>query len=215
MDTLLSFGMGFALNITIVFIIVRYIYYPQQRTKDYVFTFFTFNTIIFFVMGFMNNTNLSVGAGFGLFAIFSILRYRTDTIPIREMTYLFVLIALAVVNALLLQGAAYAEFAVVNLSIIAMLYVLEKEWGFEYEVRKSITYERIEMIRPENWQLLLEDLQQRLGVPVNRVEIGRLNFLKDTVELKVYYDNRPINRNDIKYMADNNDTAYELETATN
>lgn len=179
---------GFGINLAIVFVIVRFIYYPQQHSKQYVFTFFAFNTIVYFVMGLLNNATVSVGVGFGLFAIFSILRYRTDTIPIREMTYLFVLIALPVINSVLIAEQGYAEMAVANLATIVVLFVLEKEWGFHYESHKSLIYERMELIRPENWSLLTADLQERTGLPITRVEIGRLNFLRDTAEITVYYD---------------------------
>ena len=147
-----------------------------------------FNTIIFFVMGLLNNTDLSVGVGFGLFAIFSILRYRTDTVKIREMTYLFVLIALAVVNSLLIQGQAFAEFFGVNLAVILILYVLEQGWGFRYEVRKSITYDRIDLIRLDRWPELLADLKERTGLPIKHVEIGSLNLLRDSARITIYCD---------------------------
>ena len=187
MNTFVESAVSFGINFTIAFLIVRFIYYPQRRDKDYVFTFFVFNTIIFFVMGLLNNADLSVGVGFGLFAIFSVLRYRTDTIPIREMTYLFVLIALPVLNSILLEKDSYQEFAVANLATISVLFVLERGWGFQYEARKTITYERIDMVRPENWGLLLEDLKVRTGLPIQRIEIGRLNFLRDTAEITLYY----------------------------
>jgi hypothetical protein len=188
MNTFVESAASFGVNLAIVFAIVRFICYPQRRDKDYVFTFFAFNTIIFFVMGLLNNTDLSVGVGFGLFAIFSVLRYRTNTIPIQEMTYLFVLIALPVLNSILLEERCYAEFAVANLATIGVLYVLEHGWGFRYEARKTITYERIDMVRPENWSLLLSDLQERTGLPIQRIEIGPLNFLRDTAEITIYYD---------------------------
>lgn len=174
---------GFALNLAIVMIIVRLLYYPQAREKRYVFTLVAFNTVIYFVMGMLNRTDLGIGVGFGLFAIFSVLRYRTDTIPIREMTYLFVLIALPVLNSILLTEQSYAEFAVANLATIGVLFVLEREWGFAYETRKVVIYERIEMIRPEHWTMLLADLKERTGLPIKRIEIGRINFLRDTAEL--------------------------------
>lgn len=188
MITLVESVTNFGVNLAIVFVIVRFIYYPQRRDRDYVFTFFAFNTVIFFVMGLLNNADLSIGVGFGLFAIFSVLRYRTNTIPIREMTYLFVLIALPVINSIMLREAYYEEFAVVNFATIGVLFVLEHGWGFQYETRKVITYERIDMVRPENWSLLVEDLQDRTGLRIKRVEIGRLNFLRDTAEITVYYD---------------------------
>lgn len=199
MNSLIDLGISFALNLAVVIVIIRFIYYPQQRDKDYVFTFVAFSTIIFFVIGLMNNTELGIGVGFGLFAIFSILRYRTDTVPIREMTYLFVLIALAVVNSLLFQWQAYVQFALVNVAVIAILYVLERGWGFHYMTRKVITYERIDLIRPENEALLLADLQERTGLPIERVEIGKINFLRDSAEIVVYYDPRALNTTQVSY----------------
>ena len=188
MSTLIESWSSFGFNFTVAFIIVRFIYYPQRRDKDYVFTFFAFNTIIFFVLSLLRSVDLSVGFGFGLFAIFSVLRYRTNTIPIREMTYLFVIIALPVINSMLIQDQGWEELIVANLATIAVIYVLEREWGFSYEIRKSITYEKIEMIRPENWSHLLEDLEERTGIPIKRIEIGELNFLRDTAEIYIYYD---------------------------
>lgn len=192
MNQLGDLGVRFALNFAIVFVIVRFIYYPHQRNKDYILTFFAFNTIIFFVMRLLNDTDLSIGVGFGLFAIFSILRYRTDTVPIRDMTYLFVLIALSVVNSLLMQSQAYVEFAVVNTIICLMLYVLEKGWGFSYETRKTITYERIELIRKDRWNEMLADLQERTGLPIKRVEIGTLDFLRDSARITIFCDSAAI-----------------------
>lgn len=177
----------FALNLLVVFVIVRFIYYPQQHDKNYVFTFFALNAVVYWVVGLMQNSTLSVGAGFGLFAIFSILRYRTDTIPIREMTYLFVLIALPVVNSILISQAMFEQLAAANLALVVMLFALERGWGFTYEARKAITYERIDLIRPENWGALMDDLKARTGLPITRVEIGRLNFLRDSAEIQVYY----------------------------
>jgi hypothetical protein len=197
---------SFAINFLITLVIVRFIYYPQQRDKNYVFTFIAFNTIIFFVMRLFNSAEISVGAGFGLFAIFSLLRYRTETIPIREMTYLFVIIALPVVNAGLLAGGSYTEVAVVNLTIAAVLFALERGWGFKYETHKTITYERIEMIRPENWALLLADLQQRTGLPIKRIEIGRLNFLRDSAQIHIYYDAGVLETAQVKLAV--HDTVY-------
>lgn len=178
----------FALNLAIVFVIVRFIYYPQQHDKNYVFTFFALNTVVYLVVGLLQTSAISVGAGFGLFAIFSILRYRTDTIPIREMTYLFVLIALPVVNSILISQQAFGQLAAANLGVIGVLFVLEQGWGFSYEARKAITYERIDLIRPENWGALLDDLQARTGLPISRVEVGKLNFLRDSAELLIYYN---------------------------
>lgn len=190
MDSFIETWLSFGFNFAVVFVIVRFIYFPRRRNKDYVFTFLAFNTIIFFVLSLLSNTDLTVGLGFGLFAIFSVLRYRTATIPIREMTYLFVTIALPVVNSILINNRSYEELAAANLATIGVIFVLEKEWGFHYETRKQITYERIELIQPQNWPRLIADLEQRTGLVIKRVEIGRINFLRDSAEISIYYDAR-------------------------
>ncbi len=179
---------GFAVNLLVALIIVRSIYYPANPNKNYVFTFLAFNTIIYFVMSFLTSAELSLGVGFGLFAIFSVLRYRTNTMSTREMTYLFTIIALPVMNSMLMRGDEWIILAAVNAVVIAVLFVLEREWGFHYESSQSIRYDRIELITPENRALLLDDLRTRTGLPVKRVAIGRLNFLNDTAELKLFYD---------------------------
>lgn len=199
----------FALNFAVAFVIVRFIYYPQQRHRNYVFTFFTFNTVIFFVMGLLSDAQIGMGAGFGLFAIFSILRYRTDTIPIREMTYLFVLIALPVANSILLLERIYAEFIVVNATTALLLYVLEKGWGFQYETRKQIVYERIEMIRAENWDALLTDLQTRTGLPIKRIEVGRIDFVRDIAEIAFYYDEKALAPSHVKFSTEHGLDNYQ------
>ena len=179
---------GFVANLAIALLIVRFIYYPVRQNKNYVFTFLAFNTIIFFVMSLLTTVELSVGAGFGLFAIFSVLRYRTSPMPARDMTYLFVLIGLPVINSGLVANSAWSSLLIVNVAIVAVLYVLEQGWGFHYEQSQRITYERIDLIRPENHDLLLDDLRERTGLPVKRFEIGNINFLKDVADIKIYFD---------------------------
>ncbi len=188
MLTAINLLVGFAANLAVALIIVRFIYYPVKQNKNYVFTFLAFNTIIFFVMSLLSSIELSVGAGFGLFAIFSVLRYRTNPMPPREMTYLFILIGLPIINSGLLTSSGWDVLLVANGAIVGVLYVLEQGWGFHYEQSQRIAYERIELIRPENHDLLLADLRERTGLPVKRVEIGHINFLKDSADLKIYYD---------------------------
>ena len=185
---LTDFILGAGLNLAVALIIVRFIYYPITQNKNYVFTFLAFSTIIYFVLGLFTSTDLSVGVGFGLFAIFSVLRYRTDEMPIREMTYLFIIIALPVMNSILMSNGDVMKLLAANGMIVALLYILEKEWGFHFEASKKITYEKIDLITPANRGYLLADLRQRTGLPIKRVEIGRLNFLCDTAELKIFYD---------------------------
>ncbi|MBK8903245.1 MAG: DUF4956 domain-containing protein [Anaerolineaceae bacterium] len=188
MFTSINLLTGFAVNLAIALIIVRFIYYPVKQNKSYVFTFLAFNTIIFFVMSLLSSIELSVGAGFGLFAIFSVLRYRTNPMPPRDMTYLFILIGLPVINSGLLNNAGWDVLLVANGAVVGVLYVLEQGWGFHYEQSQRVSYERIELIRPENHDLLLADLRERTGLPVKRVEIGNINFLKDSADLRIYYD---------------------------
>jgi hypothetical protein len=179
---------GFGANLLVALIIVRFIYYPANPNKNYVFTYLAFNTIIYFVMSFLTSAELSLGVGFGLFAIFSVLRYRTGAMSTRQMTYLFIVIALPVMNSVLMRDDAWGVLLAVNAVVAAVLFVLEREWGFHYESSQSIRYDRIELIKPEQRALLLDDLRQRTGLPIKRVEIGRLNFLNDTAEMRVFYD---------------------------
>ena len=192
--TLGSVAAGFAVNLLVALVIVRFIYYPANQNKNYVFTYLAFNTIIYFLMSFLASAELSLGVGFGLFAIFSVLRYRTSTMSTREMTYLFVVIALPVINAMLMRAADFGLLAVANVVIVAILWVLEREWGFHYESSQSVRYDRIELIGPDRRDDLLADLQRRTGLPVKRVEIGRLNLLNDTAEMRIFYDEPAGNR---------------------
>ena len=187
-NELMFFVMGAALNLFVAVLIVRFVYYPVTQDKTYVFTFLAFNTVIYFVMGLLTSAELSVGVGFGLFAIFSVLRYRTDEMPIREMTYLFIVIALPVMNSVLMSDANITRLLIANGTVVALLYALEKEWGFHFAGSKVVTYDRVELVTPDNRERLIEDLRQRTGLPVDRVEIRKINFLNDTADLTVYYD---------------------------
>lgn len=187
MNTVIEIFLSFGFNFLVVIAIVRGIYYPKTKDKDYIFTFLAFNTIIFFVLRLLSSINLSVGLGFGLFAIFSVLRYRTDPIPIREMTYLFVIIALPVMNSILTSENGFELLLIANLLIILVLYAIEQGWGFQFVSRKTITYEKIELIQPENHQLLLADLRQRTGLAITSYEIGSIDFLRDTAKIEIFY----------------------------
>ena len=187
MDTIIEILLSFGFNFLVTIAIVRGIYYPKTKDKDYIFTFLAFNTIIFFVLRLLISIDLSVGFGFGLFAIFSVLRYRTKPIPIREMTYLFVIIALPVMNSILINENGFEQLLVANLLILLVLFAFEQGWGFQFVSSKQIIYEKIDLIQPEKHQLLLEDLRQRTGLPVSGFEIGSINLLKDTVKIDVFY----------------------------
>jgi hypothetical protein len=190
--TSLQLFLGFLLNFAVTLFIIRGIYYPVRRNKEYMLAFFAVNTSVFLIASLLGGVDLSVGFGFSLFAIFSVLRYRTDPIPVREMTYLFVLMALPVMDAVLLSQSAYLALLVANGVTVLVLYAVEKGWGCGYEQRKSITYEKIELIKPENHVRLLADLRERTGLPVTRCEIGRIDFLRDVAELQIYYRQGPV-----------------------
>lgn len=183
-----SFLLSFGFNFLIAFLLVRLIYYPSTHNKRYVFTFLAFNTVIYFVLSFMTSIEIGVGVGFGLFAIFSILRYRTDPIPIREMTYLFIIVALPVMNSAGANSDIWTKLVAANAVILAIMWVLEKEWGFRYEASKRVVYEKIELIRPECRAELQADLEQRTGLKIKRISIGKVDFLHDTADMKIYYD---------------------------
>jgi len=139
-------------------------------------------------LSFMASIEIGVGVGFGLFAIFSILRYSTDPIPIRERTELFSISALPLMNAAGVDGNVWPELVTANLAILVIMAVLEREWGFHYETSKQIVYEKIELIHPEQRAALLADLETRTGMKIKRVVVGKVDFLHDVANLKIFYD---------------------------
>ena len=176
------------INFITAFLIVRFIYYNQKQSKKYVFTFLALNSTLFLIFNFLGNIELSFGVGFGLFAIFSVLRFRTDTIPSREMSYLFVLLALPMVNYALLDSSQYPALLISYAFVFTLLLILEKGWGFKYHETKTVLYEKIELIKPENHDLLIRDLEDRTGLVISDVEVNKINFLQDTAELKISYE---------------------------
>lgn len=188
MNELSNFLLGFVLNLVASIAIIRFVYYPSNQNKPYVFTFMALGTTLFFVLSLLTSIELSVGVGFGLFAIFSILRYRTDTIPIREMTYLFVIAALSVMNAAGASSGAWPQLIIANVALTGLLIVLEREWGFQFESYKDVVYEKIELIDPQCRAELVADLQARTGMKIKRVEIGKIDFVRDTAQLRIVFD---------------------------
>ena len=167
-------------------ILVRFIYYPVAKRKDFLFTYMLISTAIFLLCYLLANVHLDLAFALGLFAIFGIIRYRTDAIPIKEMTYLFVIIGLAVMNALV-AGISIAEIALANVALIGLAYGLEKIWLLRHESRKIILYERIDLVKAGNRMALKQDLEERTGIKINRVEVGRIDFLRDTALIKIYF----------------------------
>jgi hypothetical protein len=179
----------FALNMAVVLILVRWLYYSTTRRKDYLFTYILISSLIFSLCYLLASVKLQIGFALGLFAIFGIIRYRTSSIPIKEMTYLFLIIGVSIINALADTKTSVAEVLFTNIVIIAITFCMEKIWLQKHELSKIIIYEKIDLIKPENNQELLNDLQDRTGIKtIKRVEIGKIDFLKDTCTLQIFYD---------------------------
>ncbi len=196
----------FFFNLVFIIILARYLYYRATPRKDYLFTYLMIAIVVFFMCFLLENIKLELGFALGLFAIFGIIRYRTQQIPIREMTYLFLVIGLSVINALSNRKVSYAELVFTNVILVFMTYLLEKVFLLKHESRKTILYENIDLIKPERRLELIKDIEKRTGLTVNRVEIGRLDYLRDMARVVIYYyepantvnfaDNDIVNDND-------------------
>ncbi len=176
----------FLFNLLVCWIIVHFFYYRKSRHRDYYFTFILFSSAMFLLLFVMNNLSLQIGFTLGLFAIFGMIRYRTESVPIREMTYLFIIIALSIINGI---GAEMpmVQIAAANLAILAVIAVLEFERVLPRTSAKLVIYDRIELIVPEKREELLADLAKRTGLDIVSIEIGRIDFLKDIAWIKVTY----------------------------
>jgi hypothetical protein len=166
--------------------IIHFFYYRKSHRNDFYFTFMLMTVAIFFLVYFMMSMDrgkATMGVGLGLFGIFSIMRYRTDTMPVREMTYLFLIVCLSVVNAM---AEDYGELIVVNLLIMAAIALCESR--FKIHATKLIQYDRVELIKPEKREELIADLEARTGLKIMKVDVGGVDFLKDSVVLRVTYD---------------------------
>jgi len=177
----------FGFNLVFLTIIIRFLYYSKTKRKDYLFTYYLIGTITFFLCFGLKKFGIDTGMGLGLFAIFGIIRYRTDAIEIKEMTYLFLIIGVSVVNALINGSMSVGEVLLINISVVVITYVLEFMWLMKHETRKTITYERIDLILPEKYEEMKADLQNRTGLNINRFDIGKIDFLNDTALVRIYY----------------------------
>jgi hypothetical protein len=176
-----------AVNLIVLTILIRYLYYPKTKRKDYLFTYYLIGLITFFLCFGLKKLDIDTGMGLGLFAIFGIIRYRTDSIEIKEMTYLFLIIGLSVVNALASNQISILEMLIINATAIGMTYGLENLWLVKHETRKTIIYERIDLILPEKYEEMKADLELRTGLLINRIEVGKIDFLSDTAQIRIFY----------------------------
>jgi hypothetical protein len=185
-------GLRLIIDFVSVFVLIRFIYYRIYKNNELLFTYLIFNIVIFFICYLLNKVELSMGAAFGLFAVFSMLRYRTEGISIKDMTYLFLVIAMGLISAITKIKDAddiYENMfiVVVNSILILITYLLESNLFFKRELSKSILYEKIDLVRADRYNDLLIDLKDRTGLPITRVVVTKIDFLKDAALVKVYY----------------------------
>ena len=178
----------FFINLFFLTAIVKYIYHKHNENKDYFFTFYAIGIVVFFLCFTLKKYELDLGMALGLFAIFGILRYRTVPLDVKEMTYLFVIIGISVMNALSNKKMSYIEIVTANSAIVFGLYWLELYWSSNFMLSKKIVYETIENIHPSNHEKLKKDLEERLGIEIYDFEIGDVNFLRDTAQITIRYN---------------------------
>ena len=177
----------FTFNLIIAYVIIKLIYHRDHKGNDFVFTYFMFNSLIFFFAYILGNLDVNIAFGFGLFAVFAILRYRTDPIPIKEMTYLFIVITIGVINALSANNVAFSEVVFANAAIVILTYLLERYWLNNLLKSKAIVYGELDKISPEKNQELIEELSEKTGLSLLRAKVGRVNFKSNRVNIRVYY----------------------------
>ncbi|MBO7506339.1 MAG: DUF4956 domain-containing protein [Paludibacteraceae bacterium] len=182
-ELLLRFG----LNVIVTSLIIVWLYYGKSKRRDYVFTFTLISTTVFLLIFLLGSEKLQIGLALGLFAIFGIIRYRTDTVPIREMTYLFLIIGLSVINALAVS-VSYLELFATNALFVFMTWLMEKTRIVSKSSCKLIKYEKIDLITPDRYDEMLADIKKRTGLNITKCEVGYIDFLKDTALIKVYYE---------------------------
>ena len=180
----------FVLNLGFLTLIIRWLYFGATKRKDYLFTYYMIGIIVFFLCFTLKKYELDIGMALGLFAIFGIIRYRTHPIPIKEMTYLFVVIGVSVVNSLANQKMSYAEILTANIVIVITLFIIERVWFTRNVSVKIINYEKIENIKPENAATLRADLEERTGLKIENITVGDVDFLRDSAKITItfYYD---------------------------
>lgn len=183
-----EFLIRFLLNLAVIFVIVRLIYYPIRKNKEFVFTFFLFNIINFLICFLLSAAKLKMGFAFGLFAIFSILRYRTVTVPVREMGYFFVSVTIGIINALASVENYMVLLLIANGIVLLLCYIIDYKITIVHENYKEIVYERIDLIHPSKRAEMIEDLKARTGLNIHRVEFVKIDLFKDTVRVYAFYN---------------------------
>ncbi|HET6991243.1 MAG TPA: DUF4956 domain-containing protein [Bacteroidia bacterium] len=181
-----AFFARLGLDVLMMIILIRFVYFPVYQRRDHLFTFFMFNITIFIITFTLNTkSGFSTGAAFGMFAVFSLLRYRTENISARDMTYLFIVIALGLISSI--TKGNILETIVINSLIVVGAFLLDGNVFIKREFVKVVEYENVELIKPEKYQELLADLRSRTGLNVHKATVGRVDFLRDTATVRLYY----------------------------
>ena len=190
----------FFIAFTFIFIIVRGLYYPIAKKKEYAFSYLMLGVVIFFISFTLKKFELGTGMALGLFAIFGIIRYRTDAMPVKEMTYLFIVIGISVINALTNKKVSYTEIFFTNIIIVLVTFVMERVWFNKKntvplqkppkpEAKQSVVYDDLDMIKLEKRELLIEDLSAKTGLTINRVKVDLINYKESIAQITIYYKN--------------------------
>lgn len=182
----------FFINLLFCGIIIHKLYYAKSKRRDYYFTFALISLSIFLMIFLLGSVKIKVGFALGLFAIFGIIRYRTEQMPVREMTYLFILIAVSVINALAVT-LTLGELLLTNVLFVCSIWLFEDIPWIKHVSEKLIKYDRIDLIQPEKYDEMKADLEKRLGFPIVRFEVGAVDFLKDIAMVKVFYEGDKVN----------------------
>ena len=183
-----DFLLRLLLNVIVVLGIVHFLYYRRSKRSDYYFTYVIIALSTFMIVALLGSVKLKTGFALGLFAIFSIIRYRTESMPVREMTYLFAIVAISVVNALAGEEVGWLGLVTINAIFIVAIALAELTRKMRHLACKYVKYDRIDLILPARRQEMIADLETRLGVKVHKVDVGTVNFLKDMAVLKVWYE---------------------------
>ena len=186
----------FVFNFLVCWIIIRFFYYRKSQRRDYYFTFMMFAVVIFLIITLMENMKMNVAYALGLFAIFGIIRYRTETLRIREMTYLFVVMGVSIINGQALT-TSYAELFLTNLLVILAIWVFEGSKHMKQLSEKVILYDKIDLVKRGREAELKADLEERTGIAIEKMEVGHIDYLRDTAFIKIWYKPLPGEANTI------------------
>jgi len=185
-QSLLHLLLHFAFNLLVSWVIVHFLYYRKSRRRDYYFTFMMFSSAMFLLLFVMENIKMQIGFALGLFAIFGMIRYRTETVPVREMTYLFIIIAISIINGLALN-ISYAELVLANGMLVGLIWLLESAKKGRLRSTKLITYDRIDLVTSERREELKADLEKRTGLSIESIEVGAIDFIRDSAFVRITY----------------------------